>query len=719
MSVVELDIYSGADPNGTPLVTLTDEDVATFKMRKGENELGAGEFSIRRDHADATEANLASGNYVKVRIPAIQTDPVFAFWIDEHSDKVLAAGEEGEEVLTRNGPGPLFILRNAAFLDQHYAPAPPASDDRGNDSAPPGYWMWARKQYGQILKRFIEEGQNQPGTPLLDVTTDFDRGTDSDGVDWPDIIREVRFPIGTDGLAVFEAFASTGELWVRVTPDLLVSAYYLFRGTDRTSATFASGKVRFVKGVNINTELVREGHGVESATHALVIGTERLYRTVVSPDYVPGTPGRWITVNREEFNDVNVLDKVGTEALVRAKAEQEAFEFEIEGGFDEANGLYMPFEHFDTGDLATVHTGTDPWDYNEYTGRITGFRLELREASRDETIHIAARSLKTVVEIGGASRGFGNVSVPADTGCCPEPEPYDPTSPGAPTIVRVLDTAATAGPASDVSPTGVGAAVGDWTVIRIVLTPAGTIATPAGWTAHPNNGIDNGLGSVHMFYKAGDGTSGTVLLSFGGSHRYSYSVENIENADQFLSAASDSGTGTALTFGEITGVEGAHHFLIGMGIMGLFHTVDEGANTDQFSNAPMSDVSAYYIESHTTLTWPGEYEDPMVLRGTASGSSDWAGLTLAFIEGEFPVPGTGTPVVGEEVGTGDGAEDTFVTALPWVEGSLRVMVDGLPVDEDVASSDPVTKTFTLDFTPLGVSSGNTVAEKVTVDYLIA
>lgn len=420
MSVIELSITPGDDPNAvTPLVVLTDADVGSFKLRVGENELGYGEFTIRRDHPEATDANMAAGNYVKVHIPEIDAvDPVAAFWIDQRDDEILSTDEEGAEFLTRGGPGPLFILRNTAFLDLPYAP-PPASAFRGNDDAPPGYWMWMSKDPGQILWRLLEEGQSQPGAPLDPVTVTFTKLIDSDGVGWPDIADKVQFPIGTDGLQVYETFASTGELWVRVTPDLTINAYTLNRGVDRTSTTFATDKVRFVKGVNVNTELRRRGEGVLAATHALVIGHDNHYKQVVSPSYVSG-PARWIVVNREEFNDEPTLAKVGAVALSRSAAEQEAVELEIRAGFDEANGLYMPFADFATGDLVTLHTGTGQTDFNNAPMRLTGIRIELRPATRDETSDIVARSMAVIVELGGGRQGFGDISVNAENmGVCP------------------------------------------------------------------------------------------------------------------------------------------------------------------------------------------------------------------------------------------------------------------------------------------------------------
>jgi hypothetical protein len=271
MAVVYLDIHAGDAPNGAVLATLTDEDVSAFEMRLTENDLGSGSFTIRRDHPQSTATNLAAGNYIKVRIPLIDTDPVFGFWIDEHDDTILASDEEGGETLMRGGPGILFILAHARLLDQFYN-GPLGGLARGNFDVP-GYWTWTTEPYGAIMVRLIEEGQLQPGFPLGDVSIDWNRTNDSDGNPWPTVNEEIQFQIGTDGLTVFQRLAESGELFVRPKPDLTVQGFGT-RGTDRSSGSYGAGKVRFVKGENVLTELVRSGHGTGAATHAIVVGKD-------------------------------------------------------------------------------------------------------------------------------------------------------------------------------------------------------------------------------------------------------------------------------------------------------------------------------------------------------------------------------------------------------------------------------------------------------------
>lgn len=406
MSVISLAIYAADDPNGTPLVTLTDADVSKFEVRQGENELGAGLFTIRRDHPQATAANLAAGNYVKVTIPVISASPVMGFWLDEHDDTILARDEEGNEYLQRSGPGTLAILRRAMLLDDFYNGSL-GGTNRGNYNVP-GYWTWATEPYGAILVRLIEEGQLQPGTPLAEVTDDFSRTLDSNGNAWPDVEELLQIPIGTDGLETFARLVASGFLFVRAEPNLLVHAYGTPPGVNRSSASFASGKVRFVKGVNIQTELTRQDAGA-FATHALVRGKDQTYVQVVSSAYVSG-PGRWVPIDYHDSNDPDLLEKVGTNALNKREAAQQAIEFEILPGDDDTVGLYLPWKHFDLGDIVTLQTGTGEYDWDDDTFRMLGWRIVLDEASRDGTDLEAARSLKVVVELNSGPT-TGNLGV--------------------------------------------------------------------------------------------------------------------------------------------------------------------------------------------------------------------------------------------------------------------------------------------------------------------
>lgn len=422
VEIVRFDIYTADDIAGTPIATYTDADVSPGDiMRKAENDLGSGTLRLRRDHPDATSTNLAAGNYCKVTFPQFSANPVWGFWLDDHEDTILSQQEESGEFLTRGGPGPLAILGRAALLDQFYN-GPLGGLHRGNYDVPT-YWTWQTEPYGAILVRMLEEGQLQPGKPLDQLSWDFVRTLDSNGDAWPDIQELIQFSIGTDGLTVYQRLIESGHLFVYPDPDTLeLHAYGTSQGVDR-SGSFGAGKVRFEKGINIQTELTRRGDGVEAFTHALVVGKDGAYRQVVTPGYVApptGLPGRWITIDYPESNDPDLLDAVGEHGLFHANALQEQVEIEVLPGVNESIGRYLPFLHYDAGDTVTLHTGTDPWDYTELAIKLAGFRIVLNEASSDATGNDRARSLSVVLELGRneSNDGLGS-STSGGLGDCP------------------------------------------------------------------------------------------------------------------------------------------------------------------------------------------------------------------------------------------------------------------------------------------------------------
>ncbi|HEY6568550.1 MAG TPA: hypothetical protein VI341_13625 [Actinomycetota bacterium] len=453
-TVVVVEIFT-PDDYATPYLTFTDGSLFAGPLfRDAENELGTvGPFAIRRDHPNAAE--ILTGSYVKITIPAVDADPIMGGWLDEGYETLIGTAEESSEIVVRGGPGVISVLRHMRLLDENYAPAPPASEFRGNYNVE-GKWTWENEPFGAILTRVIEEGQSEPGVPLDGISIDFDRTDDTDSDPWASFVGIVEMDIGTDGLAAYSTLVASGDLYVRPTPELLIHAYGTQAyGVDRTSTTFGTGKVRFVKGVNILDGLDRDaaesagvraavGRGAPSgslpvakggrgtpagslpvgssrgtlpgshagrgtlpvrdnthATHALVEGKDRVYRQVVSPLYSTGR-GRWSKVPYYESNDEPLLDSVGTENLRRGALSREAIVLEILAGNDQATGLYLPYTHFAIGDIVTLHTGTEEADYNNQDVRVTGITCVLLDASDDSTTDLAMRSLKWIIELNGA-----------------------------------------------------------------------------------------------------------------------------------------------------------------------------------------------------------------------------------------------------------------------------------------------------------------------------
>lgn len=89
-------------------------------IRPEQNAVGSGSFSIRRDDPDATATNIAAGNLVKVRVPEVDADPIFAFFMETISTDVISTDEQGGEIIHVAGDGALKYWDWARWLAVSY-----------------------------------------------------------------------------------------------------------------------------------------------------------------------------------------------------------------------------------------------------------------------------------------------------------------------------------------------------------------------------------------------------------------------------------------------------------------------------------------------------------------------------------------------------------------------------------------------------------------------
>lgn len=435
MSVIVLDFYSPDDPNGTPLGGLDEADLLSCEFRVALTELGSGLFTVSRHNTQATSTLIREDNLVKVTIPSVSADPIFAFWLKEGDFTLISANEGGGETLTFGGPGVLHILSRARLHWEVYAPGQP---NRGDAPDVPFMWRWRNEPYGAMLVRGIEEGQNEPGEPLADVTINFDRFQDSNSQPWPEIVEDFQTPIGTDILTLAERVATGGDLYLIGRPNLQVRAYQDY-GRDLTGA-FASDNVRFQKGTNILTELKREIQARDMLTHVIVQDSDGDYGIHEWSGYSTGDRATYGFLEIGQTNDPDQIDKIAQATMDASRTSGESLALEITPGFDPANGRYMPGPagtdgHFWIGDRVTLHTGTGEHDFNGSTQRVVAIRVVLHEAADDSTDDTAARSLHVVPELNYLEiRGFSGVKPSAigQPGFCCGPNPAEPTEPGTP-----------------------------------------------------------------------------------------------------------------------------------------------------------------------------------------------------------------------------------------------------------------------------------------------
>lgn len=412
---MEFRVYDRDDPNAaSPICTITDADVVfnrdgeAMEWRVGLNQEGAGLFNISRHHPLANRTDLPDNAYIKVVLPEVSSEPIFAWWMDEFRATLISAKGEGGETISLFGPGIIDIFRRAVLYPWSTVGDQPA---RGSLDVE-GKWHWIDEPLGAMLTRGIEEGQEQQYNPLAHVTIDFDRVTSSppESATWPEFDGIFETTIGVTIHDLYQQLIARGDLFVVPEPSLLIHAYTAY-GRDLSSSPIVHfRKAGISEGLagNILTDLKRSGRGTRRANVAVVRGMNETYDVA---SIGGATPGQAIFVVDDTSDDIAHLQAVGLEALNQREAEQQAQEFEIAPGFDPDNGLYMPGPegtngHFWIGDspmLSTDPTGDD-WEYFEATARITGIRVALREAAKDDTAETAARSLSIVVELEGITQ---------------------------------------------------------------------------------------------------------------------------------------------------------------------------------------------------------------------------------------------------------------------------------------------------------------------------
>ena len=245
MNIV-FDIFPAATPLGTRLVRLTSAQLgvgSAFRVELAGN--GSGLIVINRNQPECTEANFAPDNYVKVFDLDISTTiPLGGFFLDEAQVQVLSVDEEGGEVVSFGGPGAMAYLNRAILWNVNYVHF---GDDAHYGPRSDGLWWWVDDQYGDILKRAIDEAQDsdRPQHPLPDVTYDFTSSLDSAGAAWHSFTGGYTLPIGTNYLDIVQKFRDLG-LTIRMSGNLKLQAYQGVFGTNRAAGAFAAGKVRFV-----------------------------------------------------------------------------------------------------------------------------------------------------------------------------------------------------------------------------------------------------------------------------------------------------------------------------------------------------------------------------------------------------------------------------------------------------------------------------------------
>lgn len=254
--------------------------------------------------------------------------------------------------------------------------------------------------------------------PLLSM--DFDADLDSDGNAWASsaALHGMTAQIGETYLSTIAKLVGATGPDIEATFDgtSVITHARNAQGRDLTGDDFATDVVRFVKGVNIESELsrVRPGPSIP-ATGALVAGDGSSYARALLADAAS-------RVARETFvsasgEDADALEAVGQAALAAGLSVQESVPLLVLTGADPSIGRYLPgppgsLGHFWLGDTVRLETGAGELDFNETDERIFAITIGLTKAP-DAT----KPEFVVTVELGATIDFIDSVSTP------PQPTP--------------------------------------------------------------------------------------------------------------------------------------------------------------------------------------------------------------------------------------------------------------------------------------------------------
>ena len=428
MSNLRFEIYPAATPTSGLLATFNSDDYEEgTELRQELNGTGSGRIVVHSAHPDVTAANFARGNYVKaIDLDLGAGEAIGGFFLSEGDFVAVSRREEAGRILTFGGPGALGYLGRAAMLNEPYVASGTGVYNGPRDD---NLWHWGvANTIGSVIERILNEAQDvdRPTDPIPDLTFDFNDDTDSVNDPWDNFTGSFTLAVGTNYLSAIETFMRLGvTIWV--TPDLLLQAFQEEVGTDRSSATFAAGKVRFEHGENIAVgqagDLRHAIHETPRLKLLLVAGEGATPATMVQviDAGAPLEKEGYLSYQNGSVDGVATLTDAGERDLALRAAETSTAILTTKPGDDEANGFYTPgwpggVGHYWLGDTVTLHTGTAAYDFNEEPLRVAAIHWKLR----------AAGDWEIVLELGSTYYSISQPKIPGASapsgGCvCPHP----------------------------------------------------------------------------------------------------------------------------------------------------------------------------------------------------------------------------------------------------------------------------------------------------------
>jgi len=451
---VTVSFFAANDINGSPILTITDEDdfFKGLKLTPDLYSLGGWELTLARAwgfqlfDSGAVDAEV----FVRFLVHAYSSSTWYYGGVLNKRDLIVVERDElGAEQLTIGGRGPkAYMDRSALGIEQRAGLG-------FNLDLVNGVWRWNEAATaGRVLDAVVDEDAARSNPSLPDLTINFDDTNDSDGNPWVNEITpgsaEYQTPVGSSLLDVIWDLEDLADLYTTVhlgsvaSPQYQLNAFGAF-GEDNTGSSFGAGIGLIREKVNIaNDSLSVQGVAFRKASHVIVEGKDGVWVTEVRPTWSPGDYVKWDKIEYTRSSSEAVLHRVGLRWLQRQSNGDQELTVEILPGASPATGYYFPAPNDpiwlgNTISLDTVADGSthSPLDYNNADVLVTGLELELGPAGDTSTADAKAKSWDIKVKLNqeragnpGApdqsSAGNGGCECQPPTHSAPEPVPDDP-----------------------------------------------------------------------------------------------------------------------------------------------------------------------------------------------------------------------------------------------------------------------------------------------------
>jgi hypothetical protein len=230
----------------------------------------------------------------------------------------------------------------------------------------------------------------------------------------------------------------------------------------------------------------------------------------------------------------------------------------------------------------------------------------------------------------------------------------------------------------------------DWLVasVRLFAASGVTCDTPAGWSAHPDNGhamVTETTTTLWMFYKLSSGDPNEdVTFTFSGPTKYSANVESLRGADGTVGGfAKSSSSGTVINLGVISAPVNQHLALFGCGAIDTFAILNKDAGVDVFTATTMPSPEGpnlRLLTGYADYDFPSQYIEAHDISGTLTAAASMIGLTIGFTQGAgcLALDCIGALLEGPDRSdqTGTGSQTVFQLPVAFVAGTTRVYVEG-------------------------------------------